>query len=317
MSVNEPITVYELSCNLQIQWQAHSLSNAGSQQSNRMLPRQQLLSDGCEVDAISGNILKQHHASLTAEYLDGYEDHLCSACAVGDARRAGQAVELGKAPSMETVLQCGMCDTHGFLITGKKGTDATVERSRRAKPSIVEFSMALALPEYNYASQQIFTRNGRSNDGADEEGQMIYKVPARSGRYALIVRFTSANIGVDTDSRRLVITDNNIRAKRHKAVLLALRDLFLSPSGAATAKLLPHTSGLSGAIVVRTAVGRAPTYSPLEADCVDTLDELCKLEAESCLMYKIKSIVDFSQCISELAANSTPFRMPVRYSGHI
>jgi len=92
---------YEISLNLVVEWQAHRLSNSGSQQSNRTLPRQQLLDDGSEVDAISGNITKQRHASILREYLAGYGDHLCSACAAGDARRASAASELGPAPSME------------------------------------------------------------------------------------------------------------------------------------------------------------------------------------------------------------------------
>jgi hypothetical protein len=92
---------YEISLNLVVEWQAHSLSNSGSQQSNRMLPRQQLLDDGSEVDAISDNIAKQRHASILRAYLAGYGDHLCSACAAGDARRASAASELGLTPSME------------------------------------------------------------------------------------------------------------------------------------------------------------------------------------------------------------------------
>lgn len=299
--------VYEISLNLVVEWQAHSLSNSGSQQSNRTLPRQQVLADGSEVDAISGNIAKQRHASILREYLAGYGDKLCSACTVGDPRRASTASELGAAPSMEDILACGLCDTHGFLITGKKGANGVADRSRRCKGSIIDFSMALALPDHYAISQQIFTRRGMNNDADADDGQMIFKLPSRSGRYAMVVRYTCASVGVDSDSRRLVISDEEIRARRHKAILLALRDQILSPSGALTAKLLPHITGLHGALVIRSLPGRVPVYSPLQPNFTKVLRNLCKHQSESCVLHAFDSVVAFSQSIGDLAATSVPY----------
>ena len=51
------LTMYELSMNVRVSWQAHSLSNAGTNGSNRIMPRRQLLADGNETDACSGSAL--------------------------------------------------------------------------------------------------------------------------------------------------------------------------------------------------------------------------------------------------------------------
>lgn len=62
--------IYELSISLRVCWQAHSLSNAGTNGSIRLLPRRQLLSSGVETDACTGNIAKHYHAMILAEYLE-------------------------------------------------------------------------------------------------------------------------------------------------------------------------------------------------------------------------------------------------------
>jgi hypothetical protein len=51
-------------------------------------PLCQLLADGTETDACSGNIAKHYHAALTAEYLEEASVPLCSACQQRDSRRA-------------------------------------------------------------------------------------------------------------------------------------------------------------------------------------------------------------------------------------
>ena len=64
MTENAREPIYEMSVNVLVAWQAHSLSTAGNNGSNRLLPRRQLLADKTETDAISGNIAKHHHAAL-------------------------------------------------------------------------------------------------------------------------------------------------------------------------------------------------------------------------------------------------------------
>ena len=62
MAENTHERIYEMSLNVLVAWQAHSLSTIGSNGSNRLLPRRQLLADKTETDACSGNIAKHHHA---------------------------------------------------------------------------------------------------------------------------------------------------------------------------------------------------------------------------------------------------------------
>jgi CRISPR/Cas system-associated protein Cas7 (RAMP superfamily) len=84
---------------------------------------------------------------------------------------------------------------------------------------------------------------------------MLMKMPVRSGVYAANVRYKSAGIGIDTDKWKVAITDEQQRLQRHKSILSALRDQLLSPSGALTSTILPHLTGIIGAIVVRRHQG--------------------------------------------------------------
>lgn len=178
-------TVYELSLNLLVTWQAHSLSNAGTDGSIRTYGRTQLLADGVETDAISGNISKHHHAVLLAEYFQASGIKLCLACAARDGRRAAALIDnpAYKELSLKQIItECGLCDVHGFLVTGKNGSTEKGEetRQRLSKHSLLEFSYGLGLPDHHNETIQLTTRAG----GAKGEGQMLMKKPSRSGEYA-------------------------------------------------------------------------------------------------------------------------------------
>src|SRR6266699_6018711 len=113
------LAMYELTINARVSWQAHSLSNAGTKESNKVMSRRQILANGSETDACSGSIAKHHHAVLLAEYLAASGVPLCQACRQRDGRRAAALVERPeyKDISVEQILQgCGLCDAHGFLV---------------------------------------------------------------------------------------------------------------------------------------------------------------------------------------------------------
>jgi CRISPR-associated autoregulator DevR family len=305
--MSDKISVYELAVNLQVVWQAHSLSNAGVS-GNRTMPRCQLLANGDTTDACSGNIAKRYHAALTAEQMAAQGVHLCAACAVGDGRRAGASSSRNQ--DMSRILACGLCDAHGFLITGKKESTTNgeegVSRSRLSKSSLVEFSFALALPDQAAESSQLFTRQAaRSEDAADKngDGQMLYKKSVRSGAYAQCIRYKAAGVGIDTEIWQPVIADGNERLKRHRAILTALRDQLQSPSGAMTAALLPHLTGIKGVVTIRTTAGRAPLYSPLATDFVQQLESLA---TDSCLIFPFGSLSEFHALFQRLLTDSYP-----------
>jgi CRISPR-associated autoregulator DevR family len=299
----EQMPVYELSIIARVYWQAHCLSTTGSNGSIRLLPRRQLLSNGLETDACSGNITKHYHAVLLAEYLEEAGIPLCPACMVRDGRRAAALVGRDGYQDLSIVRilqECGLCDAHGFLITAKNAdANGTEARQRLSKHSLIEFSFALALPEQQAETTHLMTRIGDSK----EDGQMLMKKPVRSGAYAFNVRYKSVGIGVDTDKWKVVFSDQQQRLQRHRAILSALRDQILSPSGAQTSTILPHLTRLTGAIVVRKGAGRAPLYSGLVDDFVK---QLCALAGPLDLVFPFNAIDDFCAKMNLLIESSYP-----------
>ena len=299
--------IYELSVNARVYWQAHSLSNAGSNGSNRLYPRRQLLANGVEVDACSGNILKHYHAYLLAEYFEQADIPLCPACANRDGRRAGAlpGEPYNTTLTMRAILTgCGMCDAHGFLVTSKKSKEKKDDAPRRlAKHSLLEFGFALALPDQQAETIQLTTRTG----GSKGEGQMIMKKSSRSGGYALNLRYKASGIGVDTNLWITHLSDPAQRRARHIAILQGLRDQILSPSGALTSTMLPHLTGLSGAIVIQSGVGRAPIYSPL-AD--DFIEQLTIIASDTHSILEFHNAGEFATVMKQLIDASLP-AMPV------
>jgi CRISPR-associated autoregulator DevR family len=304
MNEQKMLSVYEISLSVRVAWQAHSLSNAGNNGSNRLLPRRQLLADSTEADACSGNIAKHYHAVLLAEYLEAAGSSLCPACRARDGRRAAALIDQAAYRNItldQIVRDCGMCDTHGFLVTAKNASadGSTEARQRLSKHSLIEFSFALALPGQHAETVQLTTRGGDTK----EDGQMLMKMTARSGEYALCVRYKCAGIGMDTDKWKVIVHDEQERGRRHRATLTALRDCLLSPQGALTATMLPHLTGLRGVIAVCKSTGRAPIYSALQEDFIARLSEL---SSESCTISSFDTIDAFHTQMRTLIETSYP-----------
>lgn len=302
--MNNSLKIYEMSVNVRAGWLAHSLSNFGNDGSIRIMPRKQVLADGTESDACSGNILKHHHSVLLAEYLEFLHVPMCPACAARDPRRASGLIDRANAYPLtinNILSQCGLCDTHGFLIPGKNAAadGSTVKRQRVSKHSLVEFSFALALPGIHAETLHTFTRTGDSK----EDGQMILKRSGRSGEYAFCVRYRAAGVGLDTDKWTLVLQSEEERTLRHRAVLSALRDQVLSPEGALTSTMLPHLVSLIGAIVVRTEIGRAPVMSALSDKFIERLELMA---SDNCLVFPFGSVDEFHSIMNTLIETSSP-----------
>ena len=310
MTEKQSLSMYELSICARVAWQGHSASNAGNNGSNRLMPRHQLLADSHETDACSGNIAKHHHAVLLAEYLEDAGSSLCPACSARDGRRAAALIDqaaYGDLTLERIVRDCGVCDAHGFLVTAKNAASdgSTEARQRLSKHSLIEFSFALALPGRHAETVQLFTRIGDSK----EEGQMLMKMSVRSGEYAICVRYKCAGVGLDTEKWRVALDDEQERRTRHRAILAALSDSLLSPQGALTATMLPHLTGLRGAIAVRTSTGRAPLYSALQEDFVERLTAIA---GGACKVYPFETVDAFHTHMQALIETSYP-SMPAAF----
>jgi CRISPR/Cas system-associated protein Cas7 (RAMP superfamily) len=335
----EQQSVYELSLNVVVEWQAHSLSNIGSNGTNRVLPRRQLLCDQVEVDACSGNILKHHHAALVAPHFLAQGCSLCPACLKLDGRRAAALLDHPDYQPMRMshiLTACALCDAHGFLVTAKnaempKGREKKLQEERAEPPlepkmgeagekrepqekenegrprlhkeSLLNFSYGLAFPDRQAETSQLHTRSGQSR----EEGQMLMKISVRSGAYALIVRYTCVGIGADNEKWELVVPDQSQRTKRHVAILTALRDQLVSPSGAQTTTILPHLTGLRGAMVLRTGVGRAPCYSPLDPTFQTRLTNMVD---PTCQVHLFDGVDTFYHLIQQMITTTVPAHHP-------
>lgn len=313
MTENAQVPIYEMSINVLVTWQAHSLSTVDSNGSNRLLPRRQLLADKTETDAISGNITKHHHAALAAEYFAADGCPLCPACRVGDGRRAAALIDRPDYQNLSferIVRECALCDAHGFLVTAKNAENeaGTAARQKINKTTLLDFTYALALPDLHAGTGQLHTRVGASRD----EGQMIIKIPARSGAYALCVRFHCVGIGADNERWVLFEKNQAKRERRHRAILRALRDSLVSPDGAHVATMLPHLMGLCGAIMVRTGVGRSPLYSALDSEFVTRLRAMSD---ETCRVYPFDTVDTFYTLMNGFVATSVPALHPFWRTG--
>jgi CRISPR/Cas system-associated protein Cas7 (RAMP superfamily) len=331
--------VYELSLNLVVEWQAHSLSTIGSNGTNRVLPRRQLLSDHVEVDACSGNILKHQHVALVAPHFLAQQCPLCPACLKLDGRRAAALLDhpAYQPMTLSHILNaCALCDAHGFLVTAKnaempkgrekkfqaENTDPPLEqkmgepaekkesqekeneaRSKLHKESLLNFSYGLAFPDRQAETSQLHTRVGQNR----EEGQMLMKMSVRSGAYAVLIRYTCVGIGADTEKWELVVPDQSQRTRRHVAVLTALRDQLVSPSGAQTTTILPHLTGLRGVLVLRTGVGRAPCYSPLDPSFQE---RLTRMTDPTCRVHLFDGVDSFYHLMQEMITTTVPAHHP-------
>lgn len=309
--VNEiPHLVYDFAIMARVTWQAHSLSNAGNNGSNRLLPRRQMLADGTLTDACTGSISKHEHASLLAEYFQAWDVPLCPACMQRDGRRAMALIDLPeyKQITIEQILQeCGLCDSHGFLIPPKNpSSDGSFPgRQKISKDTILNFAFTMALPGQWAESEHLVTRMGNSK----EEGQMLMKMPARSGVYAVCVQYMGVRVGVDTQRWQVVVKDDE-RIRRHRAILSCLRDSLLSPAGAMTGTMLPHLTGLSGAVVIRPTVGRAPTYSVLATNFEEQIQNLAKGTSQ---FIPFATVSQFQEVMDHLIDTTEPAK-PREYS---
>ncbi|HEY5003471.1 MAG TPA: hypothetical protein VII61_09990 [Ktedonobacteraceae bacterium] len=132
-------------------------------------------------------------------------------------------------------------------------------------------------------------------------------ISVRSGAYAVVIRYTCVGIGADNEKWELVVPDQSQRTKRHVAILTALRDQLVSPSGAQTSTILPHLTGLRGALVLRTGVGRAPCCSPLDPTFQTRLTNMAD---PTCRVHLFEEVDTFYQLMQQMITTTVPAHHP-------
>jgi CRISPR/Cas system-associated protein Cas7 (RAMP superfamily) len=308
----EPNPIYEIGLSILAEYQAHALSNIGSNKSNRMNPRKQVLSIGINTGAISPGIIRHFHSDLTANYLAESKVYLCAGCLSGDSRRFAAVVEDERFSSiihankdflanisLESIIKCGQCDCCGVLLLSQNPDESNENiRSGIAKDSVYTFTFGLGVPTKQFETSQIFTRMGNLSS------RMIYKIAVQSGFYAYGIRGCCYSIGADTRTRRLIIHDDEERQKRHVALLKATRDTVTSLKGAMMAKLSPQLTSLRGVITVTHTVGSAVIPSGLLDQ--QFIERALRMKEKNLSVYPFDSIDSFRILMNSIIENSVP-----------
>lgn len=286
-------TIKSISVSARIMLDMHALNNEGNE-SNRLMTRQVGIvtparaEDGhpgysrAIVNAISGDMNKHIFADYFRHIALELELPLCEACQALDPARMMGNLEFrefikGKpsvADVIDRLLTCALDDVCGIMVTGE-GT--SVKRK-----SAIEFGWTVGLPgvtevqEFIHARHAItrLTRAKAGRGSTDDEkalateekqqniGQMIFNRPASSGVYAFVAHLDACAIGFN-DATQEYAVDAVERARRLRAVLLAITQTLLHPKGALTSTQLPHVVDLEGYVSLSESAAAAPLISPL------------------------------------------------------
>jgi hypothetical protein len=215
MIVTDPFDIYDFALTIRVRWQAHSLSTAGTNGSNRLMPRRQLLSNGQETDACSGSIAKHHHAALLAEYCQESRIPLCPACTTRDGRRAAALVDRPayKDQPIEAILQqCALCDAHGFLVTAKKASrePGKPRHQPESEPSASHDSETEASArERNYSGG---FKKRRASEGPSNGKRMTSEDSNKSLKHSMTLLAHGRKVGANaTEAGRAVLGPEGAR----------------------------------------------------------------------------------------------------------
>jgi CRISPR-associated protein Cst2 len=270
----------------------HSLNNEGGE-GNQIMTRQLTIIDrkGQEhtVNGISGDMFKHIHARHLINYcienslpLSEYSakldpNRISTAEILNKNANVGQQSSNGSKVLDEIIKICSVCDIHGFLNTDAVGENKGAKNLPRK--SIIEFGWTVGIPEKNNTETYIHTKlvtdagEKESGDGSNE-GQNIFHRPANHGIYAFVCNLDVYRLGFNDISRQYVISNDEDRKKRYKALLQSLLSSFINPQGAMTSTQKPHITDFKGVVAISQKLIPAPTISALNPDYVQEIMEI-------------------------------------------
>ncbi|NWJ95515.1 MAG: DevR family CRISPR-associated autoregulator [Chloroflexi bacterium] len=339
--------IYSLAISARATLNLHSLNNEGgegNQIQTRMVDVINPQGKSSQVNAISGDMFKHIQVEHLFRLAQAGGHQLCAACSKFDANRISgddaflKRVEANKYSNVQTIddmlHSCVIDDLAGILITAGK-------RSVPRK-SVAEFGWVVGIPEevrteqYFHVKYNPRARNKEekeaeagaesSSDRSSNQGQAIFHRPASSGNYAMISHLEVARIGYNDISQQYAL-DETERTTRLRLLLQSLIYTFVQPRGAMRNTQLPHLVELQGVISVSHGVLPAPTVSPLNAEyqaqiegiaaalnglSSETLPPGAESQKATISLYPFESLAEFTQQMSDLTREATPYRFSSR-----
>jgi CRISPR-associated autoregulator DevR family len=291
------MNIHSIALAFRLELDFHALNNEGSGGTNVMEPRRIALGDQ-EYDGISGEMVRRH-------VLEGFV-RLCQAreiplfddskglvpnrgkqaliewvgenIAPQNSKSGSRTFSLEPAhyasATQHLISQCALCDVGGYLIafesrsdkaTGKDGVQGAIDGTLK-RDSV--FEVGWLISEHpalaDYAQHAAYSPNPKDNN--------LFTQNIRSGVYAGVMRIDVERVGYN-DWAWLGAGEHlaeDQRNQRVQALLDAIEQYLVSPSGAKLAGWLPHAGGVCEGILVVSQEGPAPFVSPLRLNTAES-----------------------------------------------
>jgi CRISPR-associated protein Cst2 len=333
--------VFEIAIVGRVVWNLHSLNNEGTI-GNVTEPRTVVLWDGTKTDGVSGEMMKHIHAFWT--WLQARENNLplCQACKEFKPERANADRRLRrevwkevleepknerpKVAVNKAIVECAICDLHGFLIAQRvEGEEGRGRRGRSQedkfpavhRTSVIEFGWVVGIPQKFHRDLHLHARHSqeeqtREEDEGTREGeervtvQMLYHRPTRSGVYAFVTLFQAWRIGLNEVNYTYALNDENERKKRYELALTAYEWTFKRPDGAMTTTRLPHIEGAEGLVLVAKTAVPVPLLSPLRENYRQQLKDLAQKQGVE--VYEFDDLGELTDILTGLR-QLNPFKL--------
>ncbi|MCL4477644.1 MAG: hypothetical protein M1381_00880 [Deltaproteobacteria bacterium] len=299
----------------------HALNNEGSDGSNLMQPRRIDVGQ-VTYDGISGEIIRRHILENFVEICRNQEPKIPmlplseglhpdrGPIGIRAAARNGNTspVKLNGTnlfQSVRTAIEkCAVLDVGGFLaawkdaqgeanagdyIAEKDYIDQHCAELEKVDPVKRESCFDVAWLISENPQDLTVTQHSAFRDTASMNSR--YAQSMRSNTYGGIIRADLHRIGTDdywylqNNKQRLAITEDE-QKKRQKAIIAAIINFIISPTGSKTAGWAPHVFLTEGAILL-TSTRTAPFASPIK---VDLTDQNTPVKADSTYANKMEDI---------------------------
>ncbi|MHB8170813.1 MAG: DevR family CRISPR-associated autoregulator [Thermincolia bacterium] len=303
----------------------HSLNNEGAEGNYLQTRQVQIVDSNGElhaVNAISGDMFKHIQAEHLYHLAQEEKLPLCGPCNKFDANRIVADIEFAKGFTKDTpdsdvltgaIKNCIIDDLEGILITSEVGG----KKRAIGRKSVLEFGWVVGRPDVTRTDSYFhvkYSPEGRGKGSGDESGantgQNIFHRPASSGQYAVVLNLDLYRVGRNDITMEYSL-DAEEREGRIKALIKSVLFTFLKPNGAHRNTQNPHIVNFEGVIAASTSTIPAPNSSALNHSYIQEIEAvksaLDNMSPGAISLYSFKSLGQFAQQMSELAANIKPY----------